>query len=183
MSQRYSGRNIRAFAAIETRSWLRASPAETNTVPDALQAIYAEEKLPALLLAPPHVKSKLEFEKWRIIHKLVHKTPVTPDPALPRAEQWRAMFAYFENLAGEPATLDWIAQQAEIADHIAAGIQDLRPRKAGPCHPLLLEYIGNRKRKALAVYKFAVAAKNADPTLDWQVTEDMIARWRRGQPV
>ena len=183
MSQRYSGRNIKAFAAIETKTWLRPSPAETHAVPDALQAIYSEEKSPTLLLAPPHVKSKLEFEKWRIIHKLVHRTPVAPDPSLPRADQWRAMHAYFEAVAGEPATLEWIAQQAEIADHIAAGIQDLRPRKAGPCHPLLLEHVGNRKRKALAVYKFAVAAKNADPALDWQVTDEMIERWRRGQPV
>ncbi len=183
MAQRYSGRNIKAFEAIETKAWLRASPAGARAIPDDLQAIYAQEKSPRVLLAPPHVKSKVEFEKWRIIHKLVHRTPIDPDSTLPRAGQWRAMYGYFRDLAGEPDTLAWIAQQVEIAEHIAAGIQDLRPRKNGPCHPLLLEFVGNRKRKALAVYRFAVAARNADPALDWPVTDDMIARWRRGQPV
>ena len=35
----------------------------------------------------------------------------------------------------------------------------MRPRKNGPCQPLILEYVGNRKRKALAVLHFAKDAE------------------------
>ncbi len=45
--------------------------------------------------------------------------------------------------------------QVEVTRNIERGVRDLRPRKIGPCHALLLEYVRDRKRKALAVHKWA----------------------------
>ena len=97
---------------------------------------------------------QLEFEKWRLIHKQVHQHPFTLAARLARAAQWREAANRIRDL-GEVELLDWTLQQAEIADNLERGIQDLRPRKNGPCHALVLEYLANRKRKALAVLRFA----------------------------
>ena len=59
----------------------------------------------------------------------------------------------------ETELIDWAIPQAEIADNLARGIRDMRPRKNGPCHCLLREYVANRKRKALAVLRFAKASE------------------------
>ncbi len=101
----------------------------------------------------------LEFEKWRLIHKQVHQHPFTLAARLTRAAQWREAANRIRDL-GEIELLDWTLQQAEIADNLARGIQDLRPRKNGPCHTLVLEYVANRKRKALAVLHFAKAGED-----------------------
>ena len=59
---------------------------------------------------------------------------------------------------GEIELLDRVLQQVEIATHLDRGIQGLRPRKKGPCHELILEFVANRKRKAHAVYRWTIAA-------------------------
>jgi hypothetical protein len=104
-------------------------------------------------------RQELEFEKWRLIHKQVHRHPFTTPQRLARSAQWRAAANSIRDL-GEVELLDWALQQAEIADNLERGIQDLRPRKNGPCHALVLEYLANCKRKALAVLRFAKAGED-----------------------
>ncbi|MHA1152306.1 MAG: hypothetical protein ACTSQ7_06505 [Alphaproteobacteria bacterium] len=103
-------------------------------------------------------RQELEFEKWRLIHKQVHQHPFTLPARLARAAQWRETANRIRDL-GEIELLDWTLQQAEIAHNLERGIQDMRPRKDGPCHVLVLEYVANRKRKALAVLRFAKAGE------------------------
>ncbi len=119
-------------------------------------------------------RQELEFEKWRLIHKQVHQHPFTLPARLARSAQWREAANRIREL-GEIELLDWTLQQAEIADNLERGIQDLRPRKNGPCHALVLEYVANRKRKALAVLRFAKAG--ADGGL-YQVDSASHARTR-----
>jgi hypothetical protein len=104
-------------------------------------------------------RQELEFEKWRLIHKYVHQHPFATPARLARSAQWREAANRIRDL-GEVELLDWTLQQAEIADNLERGIRDLRPRKNGPCHALVLEYVGNRKRKALAVLHFARAGED-----------------------
>jgi len=102
---------------------------------------------------------ELEFEKWRLIHKQVHQHPFAVSERLARSAQWREAANRIRDL-GEMELLDWTLQQAEIAGNLERGIQDLRPRRNGPCHALVLEYVANRKRKALAVLRFAKAGED-----------------------
>ncbi len=104
-------------------------------------------------------RQELEFEKWRLIHKQMHQHPFTLPSRLARSAQWREAANRIRDL-GEVELLDWTLQQAEIAHNLERGIQDLRPRKNGACHALVLEYVANRKRKALAVLHFAKAGEN-----------------------
>lgn len=123
------------------------------------------DRLTALEAAPEGdedaalARQQLEFEKWRLIHKQVHRQPFTLAARLTRAAQWREAANRIRDL-GEVELLDWTLQQAEIADNLERGIQDLRPRKNGPCHALVLEYLANRKRQALAVLHFAKAGED-----------------------
>ena len=119
-------------------------------------------------------RQELEFEKWRLIHKQVHQHPFTLPARRARSAQWREAANRIRDL-GEIELLDWTLQQAEIADNLERGIQDLRPRKNGPWHALVLEYVANRKRKALAVLRFAKAG--ADGGL-YQVDSASHARTR-----
>ncbi len=101
----------------------------------------------------------LEFEKWRLIHKFVHGTPFRTRENQKRSEQWRDVVGHIRAV-GEPEVLDWVLLQAEVASNLERGIQDMRPRKGGPCHPLLLEYVSDRKRKANAILHFAIAGES-----------------------
>ncbi len=60
--------------------------------------------------------------------------------------------------------------RARLQEPGAAG-----PRKSGPCHCLLLEYVANRKRKALAVLRFAKASEEEGV---YRVNSDFHARAR-----
>ncbi len=100
----------------------------------------------------------LEFQKWRLIHKRVHGAPFPNSPRLKRSDQWRAALEPIRDIK-EPEVLDWAIVQVEIASNLERGIPDMRPRKNGPCHPLVLEYVANRKRKALAVLHFTKASE------------------------
>jgi hypothetical protein len=101
---------------------------------------------------------EVEFEKWRLIHKYVHRNGFATRDYLKRSEQCRDAAERVRNI-GEPELLDFALQQVEIAGNLERGIRDMRPRKNGPCHPLVLEYVANRKRKALAVLHFAKAGQ------------------------
>lgn len=104
------------------------------------------------------MRRELEFQKWRLMHKYVHDRPFRTRVSIRRSEQWREAMAILREI-GDPELNDWLLLQIEVARNIERGVRDLRPRKNGPCHPLVLEYVGNRKRKALAVLHFAKAAE------------------------
>ncbi len=103
-------------------------------------------------------KSELQFRKWRLIQKYVHDTPFGTNARLARSDQWRQAVDYVRDI-GEIELLDWVLQQVQIASHLERDIRDMRPRKNGPCHPLILEYVADRKRKAHAVLRWVRAAR------------------------
>ena len=105
---------------------------------------------------PPRHESRRQLDKWRLIHKHVHDHPFPTNRRLGRAEQWRA------------------------ADNLERGVQDMRPRKNGSCHALLMDYIGDRKRQAMAVHKWLLAAdENSTATGDGP-SEHVLDRHRVG---
>jgi hypothetical protein len=137
----------------------RDRPAPRPSWPKGLAEVYDRQAAPETLLAPDEVRTGIEFDRWRILHKFVHAHPFHPDPALPRGDQWRSLHAHVETHLGDPEILAWIVEQAEINDNRDRGLHDWRPRKDSACHGLLLEYVGNRKRTALAIHHFALAEK------------------------
>ncbi len=108
-------------------------------------------------LSPLQIQD-LEFQKWRLIHRRVHGAPFTTSQHLKRSDQWRAALEPVRDIK-EPEVLDWAINQVEIASNLERGIPDMRPRKNGACHALVLEYVANRKRKALAVLHFVKASE------------------------
>jgi hypothetical protein len=73
--------------------------------------------------------------------------------------------------------IDWLALQIEVAANLERGVQDMRPRDPGPTWAVALEYVANRKRKALAVLHWAQAASKegcitADP--NWHASSSAI---------
>lgn len=152
-------------------------PAPRPSWPAGLADVYAARTAPETLLGPPHVWSGVEFRRWRILHKAIHGHPFHPAPSLSRGDQWRAVHAHVDGLLGDVEILGWIDLQAEINDNRARGHHDWRPRKDDPCHDLLLEYVANRKRTALAIHHFDLAEKDGDPDSDWPVTPEMIDAW------
>ncbi len=102
----------------------------------------------------PLERAEFRFHKWQFIHKTIHDHPFSVRMNQPRAEQWREALNIIRDI-GEMELIDWVLLQVEVAQNLSNGIQDMRPRKGGQCHPLLLEYTGNRKRHALAVLHFA----------------------------
>ncbi|HQF31156.1 MAG TPA: hypothetical protein PLJ34_06895 [Hyphomicrobiales bacterium] len=99
-----------------------------------------------------------ELHKWQLIHKYIHDRPFRTRMTIARSEQWREALTEVREV-GDPELIDWMLLQVAVAGNLERGIQDLRPRKNGPCHELILEYVGNRKRKALAVLHFAQKAE------------------------
>ena len=137
-------------------------------------------------------RREAEFEKWRLVHKWVHAHPFASRDYLPRSRQWREALQRIRDI-GEPELIDWVVLQIEIARNLERGVQEMRPRKNGPCHQLILEYVGNRKRKALAVLHFARSAEeegcyrvNAEfhaKTADILKRHGLIERDEEGNPV
>ncbi len=99
-------------------------------------------------------RSRRQFEKWRLIHNYVHHTAFIDRPHTKRSRQWQDVIGYVHDI-GELELIDWVRLQVEVASNLENGIQDMRPRKNGPCHGVMLEYVANRKRKARAVLRFA----------------------------
>ncbi len=100
-------------------------------------------------------QAAFQVRKWRIIHKFIHANPFHVSDTLPRSEQWRRVLGHLKQSIGEAELIDWLIVQVDVAANIEAGIRDLRPRRSEPCFELVLEYVSNRKRKALAVLKWA----------------------------
>ncbi len=102
-----------------------------------------------------HEQVEAQFQRWRLIHKYFHKNPFQVSETPPRAEQWGKVLDHIKKTVADPELVDWLIVQKEVAENIAAGIRDLRPRRSEPCYELLLGYVANRKRKALAVLHWA----------------------------
>jgi len=122
--------------------------------PRELEDIRAEENSPEMQDAPYPVGAVLQHRKWQVIHKLLRDAPFQVSGTLPRAEQWRRVAEHIKKTLDEPEIIDWAILQKDVAANRAAGIQDLRPRKDGPCYDLLMEFVRDRKRKALAVVRW-----------------------------
>ncbi len=128
------------------------------TLEDEIRDILERQAAAERGAEPTLARQELEFEKWRLIHRYVHTHPFATRRRLPRSRQWQEAANRVRDL-GEPEVLDWLLQQAEIARNLERGVRDLRPRKGGPCYAALLEYVANRKRKALAILHFARAGE------------------------
>ncbi len=110
-------------------------------------------------------KTALQYRKWSLIHEILQKRPFHVSEQLSRHGQWTRVRDYIIQEIAEPEIVDWLTQQIDIARHIAQGVSDLRPRKNGPCHAVLTEWIAARAHKALAVHRWALAADAADVPL------------------
>ena len=73
-------------------------------------------------------------------------------------DQWRAALEKFRPLR-DRELIDWLILQIDVATNLANGVQDMRPRDPGPTWLVTLEYVSNRKRKALATLHWAEAAE------------------------
>lgn len=102
----------------------------------------------------PHER---QLAVWRAIHLYLYAVPYRDRLRLKRSDQWREVMPRVRDL-GECDLVDWVALQAEVASNREKGIPDMRPRKNGPTFLVMLEYIANRKRKALAIVKWMRAA-------------------------
>ncbi len=96
----------------------------------------------------------LEFEKWRAIHRYVHARPFRLPGGLKRSQEWRQVAKRFAPLGCEEL-MQWIGLQVEVAASREEGRYDQRVRRDGPCFLIVLEYVANRKRTALAILHWA----------------------------
>lgn len=99
-----------------------------------------------------------DLERWRSVHRWVHANPYRDRAHPKRSQQWADVVARARE-TGERELIDWVALQVEVASNRERGIPDMRPRKNGPTVLVMLEYVSNRKRKALALLKWAIAAE------------------------
>jgi hypothetical protein len=97
------------------------------------------------------------FQKWRLLHEWTRRHPYRDRPVARRSDAWREALDRFRPLR-DPELIDWLALQIEVAANLEKGVQDMRPRDPGPTWIVALEYVANRKRKALAVLHWAEAA-------------------------
>ena len=115
-----------------------------------------------------------QVQKWRLIHRYVHAHPFPTRTDIPRSEQWRSVVSFVRDI-GDIEILDWVLLQIEVAANIERGVREMRPRKSGPCHEQLLAYCADRKRKALAVYKWDVATDGgANTAISRTLTENIL---------
>lgn len=140
--------------------------ARPRLAPAQVKALVAETRLAVererACRSQPHTldieRHALHLAKWRAIHNFLHKTPYRDRPGARRSQQWSAVVDRVRDL-GEQELLDWVLLQVDVAKNLEKGVQDMRPRKNGPTFLVMLEYVANRKRKALAVLKWVKAAE------------------------
>jgi hypothetical protein len=101
---------------------------------------------------------RASFGKWRLIHDWVRRQPYRDRALRRRSDIWREALERLRVLR-DAELIDWLALQIEVAAHLENGVQDMRPRDPGPTWIVTLEYVANRKRKALAVLHWAEAAE------------------------
>jgi len=95
-----------------------------------------------------------EAEKWRLIHALLEQCPFPARESLPRSAQWREAYDKVRAIRDREFHA-WILLQIEVAANIERGVREMRPRKAGPCYPQILEYARQRMVKAEKILAFA----------------------------
>jgi hypothetical protein len=117
--------------------------------------VRADERAAEAGAASYEERAEIAHRKWRILHKYLRDNPFEVSAALARTEQWRRVRDHIKRTVDEPEIVDWLIVQVEVATNRAKGVQDLRPRKDGPCHPLLMEFVRDRKRKAVAVLRWS----------------------------
>jgi hypothetical protein len=151
----------RLLARLEARR--RPTPSELIALTDDVRASVARE---AAIRSTPNASDSeryhLQLAKWRAIHRFMYQTPYRDRPGIKRSDQWRAVLGRVRGL-GEPELVDWVMLQVEVASNRERGIPDMRPRKIGRTFLVLLEYVANRKRKALALLKWAISADREGP--------------------
>lgn len=127
-------------------------PAKKQLLADIAEMVARQERAsPALAYL---AGCELDFAKWQLLHKYVHACPFRTNERQKRSQQWRDAVDDIRDI-GEPELLNWCLLQVEVAANRERGINDIRPRKNGPCYPLVLEFVADRKRKALAILHFA----------------------------
>ena len=98
--------------------------------------------------------AELAFGKWGMLHKYIHRRPFRLSDQLKRSDQWREVARKYAPLADRELT-QWLELQIDVATSREEGRYDQRIRRDGPCFLIILEYVGNRKRTALAVLHWA----------------------------
>ena len=151
------------------------SPSGKKKSVNEIRAIVDVVASPDFEDAPVLTRCGQTLKKWRLIHKHFHAYSFPTKTRLKRSEQWRNAVQHVRDL-NDMEVLDWVLLQAEVAGNIERGVREMRPRKNGPCHDLLLEYVRNRKRKAMAVYKWALEADEKDTATDETLTPAIMER-------
>ncbi len=110
--------------------------------------------------------SRASFEKWRLLQRWTRHRPYRDRTRAKRSDVWREALDRFRPLR-DCELIDWLALQVEVAANIEKGVSDMRPRDPRPTWLATLEYVANRKRKALAVLRWARAAQDdVGPVVD-----------------
>ena len=102
--------------------------------------------------------SRASFEKWRLLQRWTRHRPYRDRTRAKRSDVWREALDRFRPLR-DCELIDWLALQVEVAANIENGAPDMRPRDPRPTWLATLEYVSNRKRKALAMLRWAQAAQ------------------------
>lgn len=123
--------------------------------------ILEEEQALSGVAVTPRRSAELQVRKWEAVRTFLESHPFEVSAALARADQWRRVARHLREILDEPEVVAYALVQAEIADHMAQGIQDLRPRGDGPCHTVLMRWIKGREYKARAVLAWIIAAEEA----------------------
>ena len=108
--------------------------------------------------APTKSKPGASLEKWRLLHRWTRRHAYRDRARAKRSDVWREALERFRPLQ-DCELIDWLALQVEVAANIENGAPDMRPRDPGPTWLATLDYVSNRKRKALAVLHWAQAAR------------------------
>lgn len=101
---------------------------------------------------------RASLEKWRLLHRWTRRHVYRDRTRAKRSDVWREALERFRPLR-DCEFIDWLALQVEVAANIESGAPDMRPRVPGPTWLAALDYVSNRKRKALAVLHWAQAAQ------------------------
>ncbi len=135
-----------------TRSELMAMIEEVRRI------VANERRVIAETSGADSARYQAQLETWRAIQRFMHKTPFRDRAGLKRSDQWRSVLDRVRDL-DQTELIDWVALQVEVAGNRERGIPDMRPRKNGHAFLVMLEYVSNRKRKALALLKWALDAE------------------------
>lgn len=135
-----------------TRSELMAMIEEVRRI------VANERRVIAETSGADSARYQAQLETWRAIQRFMHKTPFRDRAGLKRSDQWRSVLDRVRDL-NQIELIDWVALQVEVAGNRERGIPDMRPRKNGHAFLVMLEYVSNRKRKALALLKWALEAE------------------------